>query len=240
MGAIQHDLFSVKKRATAFGIFAMGIPIGVLLGFVIGGWVNHYLGWRWAFFVAGAPGLLLALVVLFTVTEPQRQRLNQNDKAYSLVEVLKYLRHSKLFLHIAAGGSLTAFVGYGIFAWMPSLLIRFHGLDTAQAGTWLGLILGIPGGIGILAGGILADRWGGQDARWYLWIVTLALLIATPFLIGVYLSSSAVACLAFLTVPVLLGNFYQATTFAHAPHTTQIRSSAATRRARSMVASRSV
>src|SRR5690606_20729963 len=83
-----------------------------------------------------------------------------------------------------------------------------------EAGTWLGLILGIPGGIGIAAGGWLADRFGARDTRWYMWIVTVTLLVAMPFGIGVYLAPSPYLALALLVIPVALGNFYQATTFA--------------------------
>ena len=115
---------------------------------------------------------------------------------------------------MAFGGALTAFVGYGVVTWVPSFLIRSHGMNTGEVGTYLGLILGIPGGIGIAWGGYLADKYGARDTRWYLWIVSVALLISVPFAAGVYLSANAYLALAFLVLPVLLGNFYQATTFS--------------------------
>lgn len=117
---------------------------------------------------------------------------------------------------MAIGGGLTAFVGYGIVTWVPSFLIRSYGMGTGDAGTYLGLILGIPGGIGIVLGGYLADRFGARDQRWYLWIVTVALLISVPISFGIYLSETATASLLFLILPILLGNFYQATTFSQA------------------------
>ena len=120
----------------------------------------------------------------------------------------------RAFRHLAFGGALTAFVGYGVVSWMPSFLIRSYGMQTGEIGTYLGLILGIPGGLGIALGGFLADRYGSRDARWYLWIVTVALLAAMPFSVGVYLSDGPYAALALLIIPVFLGNFYQATTFS--------------------------
>ena len=66
------DLYSQETRATALGVYALGIPLGVLFGFIIGGWINQYFGWRMAFFVVGLPGLLLALLVRYTVPEPPR------------------------------------------------------------------------------------------------------------------------------------------------------------------------
>jgi MFS family permease len=89
-------------------------------------------------------------------------------------------------------------------------------MQTGEIGTYLGLILGIPGGIGIALGGFLADRYGARDKRWYLWVVSVALVLAVPLTVGVYLSNSATASLLFLIMPVLLGNFYQATTFSQA------------------------
>ena len=87
-------------------------------------------------------------------------------------------------------------------------------MNTGEVGTYLGLILGIPGGIGIALGGYLADRYGARDTRWFLWIVTVALLLGVPFSLGVYLAPSAYTALLLLVLPVALGNFYQATTFA--------------------------
>ena len=101
-----------------------------------------------------------------------------------------------------------------MITWVPSFLIRSYGMNTGDVGTYLGLILGIPGGIGIALGGYLADRYGARDTRWYLWIVSVALIASTPLFFGVYLSNTAFASLMFLILPILLGNFYQATTFS--------------------------
>ena len=115
---------------------------------------------------------------------------------------------------MATGGALTAFVGYGVVTWVPSFLIRSHGMDTGDAGTYLGLILGIPGGIGIALGGWMADRFGSRDTRWYLWVVSVALFAAVPLSFGIYLAETPMWSLLFLILPVALGNFYQATTFS--------------------------
>jgi MFS family permease len=63
-------------------------------------------------------------------------------------------------------------------------------------------------------GGFLADRWGRRDVRWYLWLVSVALIVALPFSVAAFLAPSSTQALWFLVVPVLLGNFYQGTTFA--------------------------
>ncbi len=87
-------------------------------------------------------------------------------------------------------------------------------MNTAEIGKWLGLIIGVAGGIGIALGGFLADRFGRRDVRWYLWLVSVALIVSLPFSFGAFLAPTSTEALWFLVVPVLLGNFYQGTTFA--------------------------
>jgi len=211
------DYYPAERRATALGLYSLGIPIGILFGFLAGGWINELFGWRMAFFVVGVPGLILAVVMRMTVKEPRRGMAEgraSTAEQPSIGETFRYLWAKRAFRHLALGGALTAFVGYGVTSWMPSFLMRSYGMQTGEIGTWLGLILGIPGGIGIVYGGWLADRLGARDQRWYMWMVALALLACVPFSVGVYLSPTAFMALMFLIIPVALGNFYQATTFA--------------------------
>ena len=215
--SMLSDYYPPERRATALGIYSIGIPLGILFGFSIGGWMAEIFGWRTAFFLVGVPGLLLALVMRFTVKEPVRGMSEGRTAAVdqpSIGETVRTLWSRRSFRHLAFGGALTAFVGYGWVTWMPSFLIRSHELGMGEAGTWLGLIFGIPGGIGIAVGGYLADRLGGWDPRWYLWVVAVTLLLATPFAIGVFYAPTAAGALVFLVFPVLLGNCYQATTFS--------------------------
>ena len=211
------DYYPAERRATALGIYSLGIPVGILFGFLAGGWLNEFFGWRVAFFVVGVPGLLLAILVRFTLREPTRGMAEGRSDAVeqpTVMETFRYLWAKRSFRHLAFGGGLTAFVGYGVVTWVPSFLIRSHGMDTGEVGTYLGLILGIPGGIGIALGGWMADRYGAKDTRWYLWVVSVALLLGVPFSFGIYLSETALMALLFLMIPVMLGNFYQATTFS--------------------------
>ena len=211
------DYFPTENRATALGIYSLGIPFGILFGFIAGGWLNEFFGWRVAFFIVGVPGLLLAILVRFTLREPPRGMAEgrvADEEQPTIMETFRFLWSKRSFRHMAVGGGLTAFVGYGVITWVPSFLIRSYGMSTGDVGTYLGLILGIPGGIGIALGGYLADRYGARDTRWYLWIVSVALIASTPLFFGVYLSSTAFAGLMFLILPILLGNFYQATTFS--------------------------
>jgi predicted MFS family arabinose efflux permease len=215
--AMISDYYPAEQRASALGIYSLGIPVGILFGFIAGGWMNEFFGWRAAFFVVGIPGLLLALIVRFTVREPSRGMAEgraDTTEMPSVRETFALLWSKRAFRHMAFGGALTAFVGYGVVNWVPTFFIRSHGMNTGEIGTWLGLILGIPGGIGIAWGGFLADRLGARDTRWYLRLVAVALVAAAPFAFGVYLLPDPHWALACLVIPVLLGNFYQATTFS--------------------------
>ncbi|WP_027948858.1 spinster family MFS transporter [Haliea salexigens] len=212
------DYYPANERATALGIYSLGIPIGILFGFFVGGWMNEWFGWRVAFFVVGIPGIVLALVIRFTLREPDRgmseTRVTAPGSQPSIAAVFRYLLARRSFVHMALGGGITAFVGYGLISWSAAFLARSHGMSSGEIGTWLGLIFGIPGGIGIVLGGRLADYLGARDARWYLWIVALALLVSVPAGVFVFLLDDIRAVLLLMVLPVMLGNFYQATTFA--------------------------
>jgi predicted MFS family arabinose efflux permease len=211
------DYYPPNRRASALGIYSLGIPVGILFGFFVGGWMEQFFGWRWAFVVVGIPGLLLALVVRFTVYEPPRGHSEQRESTGEqppALDVIKYLFKRRSFVHMSIGGGLAAFTGYGLITFAAAFFTRTHGLSSGELGTYLGLIFGIPGGIGIALGGRLADKFGEKDQRWYLWVVAVALAVLVPFGLMVYLVDDGMLALAFLVIPVMLGNFYQATTFA--------------------------
>ena len=214
------DLYPAKERATALGIYSLGIPIGIMFGLFAGGAIADTFGWRTAFFIVGIPGLLLSVVVFLTVKEPPRGHADGHSGQVaaeghpSILQVFRFLMARKAFVHMAVGGGLTAFVGYGLITWAPTFFVRSHGMSLTEAGFYLGLVLGIPGGLGIVAGGWISDRFGAHDARWYLWAVAVALAVAVPVGAVALLIGSWWLSLLLLSVPVMLGNFYQGTTFA--------------------------
>ena len=220
------DYYPANRRATALGVYSLGIPVGILFGFIAGGWMNEFFGWRTAFFVVGIPGLILAIIVRLSVREPQRGMAEgrvAEAQPPGVAETFRYLWKKRSFRHMAFGGALTAFVGYGMVNWIPSFLIRSHGMETGEIGTYLGLIIGIPGGIGIALGGYMADRLGSRDTRWFLWIVSVALLAGVPLTVLVFLTDNAYYALAFFIIPAMLGNVYQATTFSQTQGLVQLR-----------------
>lgn len=209
--SIISDIFPPRSRATALGFYSTGVNIGVLFGFLLGGWLNEFFGWRVAFMVVGAPGILLAILVRTTLPEPIRG-LSENRQASTdspaFSQVLHLLWHRRSFRHMAMAAALNAFASYSISSWSASFMIRSHGMTTGELGTWLALIMGFGGAIGVFAGGLLADRFALRDKRWYVWLPALTGIISVPFLTSVYLMANPYAALMCMIIPGVLGNVY--------------------------------
>lgn len=214
--SLLADYFAVNERATALGIYALGIPVGILFGNLAGGWINEFFGWRNAFLVVGIPGVILAIVLKMTVKEPPRGHSEGRTETLQQVpfrQVVKTMWGYRSFRHIALGAATQAFVGYGAIAWMPAFLIRTHDMSSGEVGTALGLIIGIAGGVGTFLGGWLGDRIGHRDIRWYMWIPGYGFLIAVPASLGVFLLDDLWIILALYAIPAFTTNLYTGPTF---------------------------
>ncbi len=215
--SLLADYFSPDKRATALGIYALGIPIGILFGNLAGGWINEFFGWRNAFFLVGVPGIILAIILKLTVQEPPRGYSEEKPPEVNQVpfrDVVKTMWNFRAFRYIALGAGTQAFVGYGSIAWMPSFLVRTHDMSTGEVGTALGLIIGIFGGAGTLLSGLIGDRLGARDIKWYMLVPAYAFLIAVPTGAAVYLVDGLWAALIIYMMPAFLVNLYTGPTFA--------------------------
>jgi predicted MFS family arabinose efflux permease len=210
--SIISDIFPPEKRASALALYSTGVNIGIMFGFLFGGWLNEIFGWRTAFMVVGIPGILIALLVRFTLQEPIRGLSENRDLSEethsSFVDVLRLLWSRRTFRHLAFAGALNAFAGYSTASWTASFMIRSHGMTTGELGTWLAGIMGLGGAIGVLLGGIFAEKLAVKDVRWYLWLPTLTGIVTVPFMYAVYVADSAYAALTLSIIPGLLFNVY--------------------------------
>ncbi len=215
--SLISDYYPPKQRSTAMGIFTLGISLGIMIAYLAGGWVAQNIGWREAFFMVGLPGLLLAIVVRFTVQEPPRgMSEGKIDSGHrpSVVTVARHLLKRKSFIHLAIGSGLASFGGYAVISFFPSFMIRTHGMSLAEVGLYLGLILGIAGGLGFAGGGYVADKVATRQRKYSLWLVSVATMFAWLFVFPIYLLDNAYWVLAAFVMPAIFSNFYLATTFA--------------------------
>ena len=202
------DMFPIKERTTAFGVYNSGVNIGMLVGFLLGGWLQEFFGWRVALLAVGIPGVILAIIIKFTVREPTRPRLSseaQSEDHPTFKETLSLLWSKKTYRYMVLGGAMSAFSAYCLFSWLPSFLIRSHGMSTGTIGTMLALSIGIGGAVGTMATGYFADRLGGErDKRWYPWILIITYGIPVPFLLTMFYADSGLTALFLFIVPACL------------------------------------
>ena len=211
--SLISDYYPPQRRGTAMAVMGMGIPLGVLTGFLVGGWVNEFFGWRTAFMVVGTPGVLLALLLRFTLREPPRGQYDDartQDQAPTLLATFRFLWKRPSCHHLCLAAALYGLSGWGAGIWQPSFFMRTHGMNSAEAGTWLAFVFGLSGATGAFLGGVIGDhvyrRTG--DPRWYMWISGTGILVAIPFVFMVYLWPTPVPALLFLIVPTVLGHMY--------------------------------
>jgi len=215
--SIISDLFGPKERATALGIFALGVPFGLFVGLYGGAQVAAEYGWRMTFYVLGIPGLLLALLVYFTIREPRRGASDgfaHAGDAPALMTTVRHMLAQKSLVHVFAGATITTLVGYAGVVWWPTFVTRSHGLSMSDLSLFLALVFGVAGGLGTFFGGYVADQFSKHDLKWMPRIVTLATLAGFPFGIAIYLTDSSWMVFALIGIPAALGSAYLPPTYA--------------------------
>ncbi len=198
------DYFPPGLRSVALSIFSSGIYIGIMIGFLIGGYISQHYGWRVAFFAAGVPGLLVAVLVRFTVKEPLRGRYDakpSGDDMPGIWQAFVIFWKLKTFRYLSLGCALLSFSSYGVNNWMPSFIIRGHALSISETGVLFALLIGGCGCLGAILGGVLSDKLGVKDKRWYLWLPGLVNLSAVPFMITSFMSEDLTTSMLFFIWP---------------------------------------
>jgi len=215
--SLLADYFPVSKRATALGVYSMGIHIGVLVGLVVGGWIEELWGWRAAFMVVGLPGLALALIVRLTVREPVRgaqEAVPTLGGAPKVAEVVRFLAARRSFIHLSLGIGFTAFSGYAFAFWAPQFLRRVHDMSSGELGTKIGIGLGVGGAIGSVLAGVIADRLGRRDVRWWMWVPAIACAGPLPFTLSFLLIPNPDLALLISFPGVVIAAMYQGPVFS--------------------------
>lgn len=209
--AIIADLFGVKTRATALGIYSQGVSIGLVIGIYGGAQLEAAYGWRVAFLALGLPGLLIALLVVATLREPKpgaSEGITDAGRAPPLRKIFAFMASQRALVHVVVGSTLATFVGYSGVLWWPTFIVRSHGLSMADMSLFLALIFGVASGLGIFLGGWASDFFSRKDPKWMPRVVTFAILAGLPFGAAIYLSDDSSLVFALIGIPAFAGGVY--------------------------------
>jgi predicted MFS family arabinose efflux permease len=215
------DSVPAEKRSAAIGFYGLGVPIGGMLGAVLGGQLADFYGWRSAFLIVGVPGLLLALLLPFALREPRREKSFMQEQvarpqaaALPLWQALMEIGKSRAFVLIMVAASFTAFLGYGKTTWAAIYFIRIHGLTPGEVGLIIGLVAGAAGAIGTWGGGFLADRFAKQGVHRTFFPTAVGMAIGTPLLALAYSHPDWRWAIALLVIPTACNLLYYGPTYA--------------------------
>lgn len=199
--SLISDTYGPRRRNDAITIFYVAIPVGAALGTMLGGVIAAHWGWRLAFIWAGAPGLLLALVLL-PFAEPERGGAEgRTGEASEKPRVRDIARLFCLpdYLLVVLGYTAYTFALGAFGLWGPTFLHRAHGVPVDQAGAFFGAVLVVAGLVGTLLGGFAATAWQRRNRAGYAWTLGLSVLVAVPLSLAAFLvtdRSWSMVCLA--------------------------------------------
>lgn len=213
--SLISDYFPAEKRGTGLAIYSLGVPLGSMIGAFAGGKIAVAYGWRTAFYVVGAPGLILAVLMLLLVREPKRGGLDALAEGTSehlpappiLDAIVGFFGNRTLALTAVSSG-LSAFVGYAGLVWNPQFLENVKQMSESDVAVYYALTLGATGIIGTFGAGWFVDRMAKHDRRWFAWLPALAFGLSIPFWIGLIWAPTWQLAMLFLAGPLFLNNMY--------------------------------
>lgn len=215
--SLLGDYFpKAAERTRAVTFFMLGGPLASLISYPLCGWLAERYGWRTTLFLIGAPGLILAAVVKFTIREPRTHESNpiQDRPLPSMGAVLTTLWGQPSTRHLIIGMTLLLTMGLGLAPWYAAFMMRSHGMGMAELGIWMALIFGGGGFAGILLGGYAAARWFRHDESGQMRLSAVAIASLVPcYVLFLVLPNKHHALLA-LAVLVALFAVYTGPTFA--------------------------
>jgi MFS family permease len=210
--AMISDYFPPEKRSAAQSTYSTGIYIGILIAFLMGGYLNQHFGWRIAFLVMGIPGIIFSLLFFVAVKEPEKGATDTREstavKTYTLQNALKLLFSNRIILYMTIATAQHLFCIYALLNWTPSFLSRLHGMTTVHIGISLGLIFGVGGAVGTYFRRVITDRLGKRDARYFLKVPAYSVLISTLFTTGALFFQNNHLTLICLGVSAFLQSIY--------------------------------
>jgi MFS family permease len=175
------DLFSEEKRGRILGVFYLAIPVGSAAGYLLGGHLAPHHGWRFPFYIAAAPGFVLALAVMF-LKEPERGQFDSNKNARGRGTVFGLFRNPAFLTSTLGMAAMTFSLG-GIQVWMPKFLFSERGYTLEAANFAFGIIIVVDGILSALAGGWLGDYLLPRMKSSYYFVSAVSMLLGVPVMI---------------------------------------------------------
>ncbi len=221
--SLISDYYPPRRRASALAVYSFGIPLGAMLGAIIGGQILDHFTWRLAFVLVGVPGVLVAIAIKLLVKEPPRGH-SEIEARPSLAEdvtpeeppkppatfasemreigaVMATLFGRWSIFNMVMGAMLVSFAGYAGGQFAPPYFLRTFHLSYGTVGLLIGLVAGIGQGVGTLAGGPLTDRLQHVSARWYALVPAIGCAISYPLIVAIYTAASWQAAALLLVLP---------------------------------------
>lgn len=206
--SMVSDLYPRTQRGIAIGCITMGSAVGIGLGAWISGVLSDLHGWRTAFLVMGVPGVLVGLLMLFTVREPARGTYEGAEASAPTKEsvwaTLVYIARvpsvprllaAKLALQMAFGGFLL---------WAPTFFIRVHDLTTSEMSAGFGAVVGLSAILSAIIAGVVSDRLARGGERWRAYYCAAVLAGGSPFIVAMLFAPTPTLAFAALFVTSLI------------------------------------
>jgi MFS family permease len=218
--ALISDYFPPARRARALAVYSFGIPLGSAAGILFGGLIAARVNWRAAFVIVGAAGLVLAPVFRLCVREPVRGGLDAAETvaAPRLGEVARLLAGKPSFWYLSLGAASASVMGYGVYFWMPSFLVRSYHLSLPQVSIYFSALTFVSGVAGIWLGGALADRFGSTRRAAYALVPAVAFLLTVPLYAAGLLAPASLGSLPIFVLPMALALAWLAPTASAIQH----------------------
>ncbi len=175
------DLFAETKRGRILGVFYLAIPVGSAAGYLLGGYLAPHFGWRFPFYIAAAPGFLLAMAVLF-LKEPERGQFDSVKESPERGTILGLARNPAFLTSTLGMAAMTFSLG-GIQVWIPKFLYSERGYTLESANLAFGIIIVVDGIVAALAGGWLGDYLLPRMKGSYYVVSAASMLLGMPVMI---------------------------------------------------------
>ena len=225
--SIISDLYPKEKRASALGVYSLGIPIGIAFSYILAGILVETLGWRGTLVALGVAGVILALIISLVVREPKRGQMEGDNfilEPVSISESIKTLAKIPSWWAMCMGIAWVSFGGYAVANWGVDYIVRFLPEYAPGVGNgkfrWLMLMLGLVHlvgyGAGTYYGAVITEKLAKKNISAYGWLPGAVLIVGVPALIGAFWVQNIYLHLALITIYLVSAGVYLGPSFAAA------------------------